>query len=1049
MIAKLPKLAMQRPITVAMVVITVIGLGIITANRTPVDFLPALDLPFLAVFIPYPGATPEQVEQEITIPAEGEFRTLSNLNQLYSSSSGDGAFLTFLFDWGTDMPQALADVRDRIERMRLVLPDSATQIYVRHFSSDTLPVMQIGLSRDQAKALFANPLQGNSLANLTRTDLLPRLLRLPEVAEVELWGGDEPAIMIELDQHALSRQKLSIYELVNTLQESNVDTSVGELVDGQRKYFVRAIGQFEGPEDIFDFNIAQGLRLKDIAGFDFRARDNERRHEIDGQPQILLVVTKKAGANTVAACQAVLDEIDRALDTPAYAGVQHYVFFDQGDVIVNALNGLKMSGAYGGVMALIVLMLFLRRLRPTIVVALAIPGSLLVAFVYMYFYGMTLNLISMMSFIIAVGMVIDNSIVVMENIYRYEKMGLSPAESARRGASEVALAIVAATSTTAVVFVPVIFMQNGEMAIFTRNFAVPVTVALGASLLIALTVIPVALGRFTRGQAHTLPESGPEPNSKRSRFNLGLGIVNVYIALLRATTRWRLASILLLAAIVIVSIQIPMKGMGSQATPTVDRRQITIDIDFDANYDLAMADEVFGQIETLLSARREELGIKNVFKNYSARGGNFSLFLNPPGADAPYSSEEVMNILWYLLPERIPGGDVDLRTQQSSLGTSSGQGSVSMELVGDDMAVLEAYAERLVTLIEALPNITEANTGIQKSEKEIQLHVDEILADRAGVTPSMIAQTVGFALLGTRIPDFRQDGREIPVWTQFREADRKTRANLDNVLVLSQTGRLIPLNQLVTTSKVDSPRRIERQNGKNYVNVRARTLTTNLAALRVEMERIAEAFDEMPPGYSISLGQEFKGLEENMTNFLTSLLLAVFLIYIVMAALFESTLLPLSILTSVPLAFIGVFWVMYLTHTPLDTVSFIGCILMVGIIVNNGIVIVDHINTLRRGGLDRTEAVIQAGRDRIRPVLMTALTTILGALPLAIGGSPGRDAVVGLGRAMIGGLSAGTLLTLFIVPLFYLFIDDVQVWCLRFRLPFARSRVERVAQDSS
>jgi len=220
-----------------------------------------------------------------------------------------------------------------------------------------------------------------------------------------------------------------------------------------------------------------------------------------------------------------------------------------------------------------------------------------------------------------------------------------------------------------------------------------------------------------------------------------------------------------------------------------------------------------------------------------------------------------------------------------------------------------------------------------------------------------------------------------------------------------------------------------------------------MAALRVDMERIAETF-ELPPGYSISLGQEFTGLEENMTNFLTSLLLGVFLIYIVMAALFESTLLPLSILTSVPLAFIGVFWIMYLTHTPLDTVSFIGCILMVGIIVNNGIVIVDHINTLRRGGLERTEAVLQAGRDRIRPVLMTALTTILGALPLAIGGSPGRDAVVGLGRAMIGGLSAGTLLTLFIVPLFYLFIDDIQAWCLRFRLPFARSRVERVVQDS-
>jgi HAE1 family hydrophobic/amphiphilic exporter-1 len=1042
----LPKLAMQRPITVAMVVVTVIGLGIITARRTPVDFLPALDLPFLAVFIPYPGATPEQVEQEITIPAEGEFRTLSSLNQLYSQSSGDGATLMFLFDWGTDMPQALADVRDRIERVRLVLPDAASQIWVRHFSSDTLPVMQIGLSRAQTQSLFPNPLQGDAFAQLARTDLLPRLKRLPDIAEIQLWGGDESAIMIELDQHALSRQQLSIYQLVNTLQESNVDTSVGALIDGRSKYFVRALGQFEGPEDLFNFNIAQGLRLKDVAGFDFRSREVEQRYEIDGEPQLFLLVTKKAGANSVAACQAVLDEIEQTLTTPAYAGVKHYVFFNQGEVILSALNGLRMSGAYGGAMALIVLLLFLRRLRPTVVVSLAIPGSLLVAFIYMYFYGMTLNLISMMSFIIAIGMVIDNSIVVMENIYRYEKLGLSPKESAHRGASEVALAILAATSTTAVVFVPVIFMQNGEMAIFTKNFAVPVTVALGASLLIALTVIPVALGHFRHGKLDTPVVPRPKPTP--SRFNPGPRMMTAYITALRAATRWRLAALLLLAAVIWVSIEIPLKGMGSQNTPAVDRRQITIEVDFDNNYDLAMADDVFGQLESVLSDRREELGIKHVFKNYSARGGSFTLFLNPPGADAPYSSEDVMSILWYLLPERIPGGELEFQSQADTLVTTGGKGQVSIRIMGDDMAVLERYAERFATEMEALPSIIEAKTGIERVQKEIQLHVDEVLADRAGITPAMIAQTVGFALLGTRMPDYIQDGREIPVWTQFREADRKTRANLDNVLVLGETGRLIPLNQLVTTKKVDTPRSISRLDGKNYVQVSAHTSSKDMAALQADMQHIAGSF-ELPPGYSISLGEEFEGLEENLNNFFTSLILAIFLIYIVMSALFESTLLPLSILTSVPLAFIGVVWAMYLTHTPLDTVSFIGCILMVGVIVNNGIVIVDHINTLRRTGLERTEAIIQAGRDRIRPVLMTAITTILGALPIAIGGTPGRDAVVGLGRAMIGGLAAGTLLTLFVVPLFYLFIDDVRTWSLRLHVPLGRRHRESVASDGT
>jgi hydrophobic/amphiphilic exporter-1 (mainly G- bacteria), HAE1 family len=1044
----LPALAMARPVTVTMLLITLIGFGIITAIRIPIEFMPPMDLPFLGAFIPYPNATPAQVEQEIAIPAEGEFRTLPNLAELYTNSSSDGTFISMRFEWGTNMTEAIAEVRDRIERLRLVLPDGADRIFMRHFSLESIPIMQVGLARDGDYDAFAD---------LVDREVIPKLLRLDGVADVEVFGYNQKNIMVDLDQQALLSHNVSLYELISTLNTANVDMGIGQFAEGNTKFHVRAESELTGIRDYNELTLSNGTKLRDIATGGYRAREQDYHFAIDDEREMFLIITKESEANTAATCKAVATELDAILAEPMMKGTQQFIFFNQGDIITGALNGLRKSSIYGGAMALAVLFLFLRRVRPTIIVAMAIPGSLVGALVIMYSMGMTLNLITMMSMIIAVGMVVDNAIVVIENIYRYQGMGYDLRESAWRGASEVSMAIVAATTTTVVVFLPVFYADSGQMSVFMRQFAIPVSVALLSSLVLALTVIPLAVSRFSYYENSPMErvrrafgESDEgNPASKIRRVAKVLGYLNpvrqlrnVYMFFLREGMKHRLASFLLLAGFVAFTVQVPMKKMGFQQMPSADRRMVNIDVQLDPNYSMAMADKLFGDVEAAIGTRRSELGVKHVFKNYSARGGEISLYLlqdkdMPSDFVAyPYSSEEVVDILWHLLPERAPGAEFTISTGGGNGGGGTSQTRISVRLEGDDTVTLDGYTSRFIDIMEEISGITDIRKSTQRADQEIQLKIDGELANYAGLAPMQIAQTVTFALMGTQLSKIKSQGREIEVWAQFQESDRQNTGNLNNIMLQGSNGSLVPLKQLVTQEKSTTPQIIQRRNGKNFVYITGAIAGKNMTAVSDQIRDAAIAFD-MPTGYSIAMGDEIRTVEEDQSNFFSILIMSIMLIFIVMSALFESCLLPLSILTSVPLAFLGVIWIMFATGTPMDTVAFIGCILMVGVVVNNGIVIVDHINNLRKQGLSRYDAIVQGGSDRLRPVLMTALTTILGAIPLAIGGRIGEPAAVSLGMSMIGGLTAGTFLTLFVVPLFYSVIDDAQNWLLRFMADIA------------
>ncbi len=1034
----LPSFALKRPITVIMLLLTFLGLGAIAWTRIPVEFIPKLDVPFIGCYIPYPGATPAQVEKEVAIPAEGEFRTISGLKRIITTSDSNGCNVRLNFDWDTDMALATAEVRDRMERLKLVLPPEIDRLWLRRFSSATMPIMMFSLFTDGDQ---------EELTYRARTVLAPRLQRVDGIAEVVVMGLNMPGVSVEFDQDALRTHNLDLYQLISSLQSSSVNVSVGQLLDGQTRHYVRVQDEFTSPAEIGELVVGpNGLRLKEIAEVGYSRDEVKWKYSLDGKDGVFIFLRKESEANAVAACRAVKLELDQALKETTFSNTELFVFFDQSELIMSSLNSLMDAGKYGSGLALIILFLFMRKVRPTLVCALTIPGSLVAALVVMFFTGITLNIITMISMIIAIGMLVDNAIVVTENVFRYRQLGFEPMESARRGASEVGLAITASTITTMVVFAPMFYIETGDMASYLRQFAIPVTVSLAGSLILALTIIPLAASRMKSSKRGK--EDGENEGSRKKTGNSFLSgviyhikqqhvllkTISAYTWLLALTQRRRFETFLLVAAVAIVSYYIPFKKVGTQEMPTLDTREVDVGVNLEQNFDLEMIEETFDNLLAVVEPLRDELDIKNLFYDYSLGGGSIRVILTPPeeyppGERPKYSTEDVLNILWEKLPSRIPGGRLRFSIAEAGEG---GSRNISIIMRGDDADTLDKYAEQFAMAMETLPDISDVDTDTELPKQEMRLDVDEALAGRAGISPMVVAQTVDFALRGVRLQYMKQQGREVPVMAQLKESDRETKEDLENVAVVGATGRMIPIRELATLTKARTSRFIRRVNAKNVINITAKTDSEDLALVSANIKRLRDSF-ALAPGYSIELGDELLDLETNAANFMIMLALAIILIYIVIGALFESCILPLSVLTSVPLAFMGVYWMMYLTKTSMDTIAYIVCILLVGVIVNNGIVIVDHINLLRKEGKERHKAIIQAGKDRFRPVMMTAMTTIFGCVPLALGGAS-SDAIAfhSMGRALIGGLAVGTLLTLFVVPLSYSVFDDIRIWFTSF-----------------
>ncbi len=1036
------RFAVERRVTMFMATLGLLVLGWLSLTRLPLEFLPLFQSSNISVRVPYQSSSPEEVARSIVWPLEDSLGTINGVRMLRSRASGNSASVDIEFRDGTDMELAAVDVRDRIDRVRNELPSDVEQVYVRRFESTDIPVLRSSLSASWTQ---------DELNDFVEDVLLPRIERLEGVAQAEVWGMLSRELRIELLPDRMAAHGVDIRELRQVLQSNHVNVSGGTLREGSRRLLVRTIGEFRTPDEIRRLPIrGDGLRVADIADVKFGYPDKYEYSFLNGSEAISLSVNKASDANLLEVVSRVKEELEAIRQTPEGEGLEFRHFHDTSVEVRQGLTELGRSGLIGGGLAIVFMFLFLRKFRTTLLVALAVPLSLVMTFVMMYLgrqagvTEITLNVMSLMGLMLAIGMLLDNSIVVIESIFRHrQELGASAKEAALCGASDVAMPIICSTMTTMCVFVPFIFFGSGgggpgSFSRFMGDIGTTVCVVMLGSLVISLTVVPMIAAILLKSE------------SKR-RFKLLDRISEWYGATLGFTLRHRFVFTVVIGALLYGSWQLynsiersfNQQSQGRALTVFVDTpRQMGMD------ERLALYDEVY----TLLDSRRDEWEIADIAHQVRRGGGRsrgygggnrFEVYLKPEEV-SELSTDEVTELIREAMPQRV---GVLFKLARTEFGPpGSGRSGVEVELIGDDMGTLELLVPRITQRLRQIPIVGDIDNSFESGDDEIRVTVNRERALQGGLSSQAVAMTVNGALSSRSLAYFKTAEREIGMVMQYREEDRETLDQLRKMPVLvsdpngESGGVTLPISSLASFDIRSGPSEVERENRRAKVEIDATAAGGVPGFMLRRPVQMALADVPLPPGYEWSLGRRFMEAEEDASRAVLAFILAAILIYMIMAALFEDFLQPFTIMLSIPFAFIGVGLIMYLAGQPRSDSSNMGLLILAGIVVNNAIVLIDHINRLRREGLGRYDAIVLGGKHRLRPILMTAVTTILGLspmvapffLPQVFGQPEGRAAFwAPVGLVILGGLTTSTFLTLLVIPTVYSLVDDVKLFVQR------------------
>jgi HAE1 family hydrophobic/amphiphilic exporter-1 len=1006
MLRLLPELSVRRPVTIVMAFLALCVLGAIAWNQIPLELMPGRFTPSsLWVSVSYPGGTPRENEAAILLPLEEQLSTLSGVKDM-SGQAGEGSVsFSIEFHRSVNMDEAYNDVVDRMERTMVDLPDDVQNYNVFRWNPADTPIVWAGVSIGED---IEYPYQ------FAEEFIKARIERVDGVGQVEIWGANPRQVYVDFSLDALSEHGVSLYEVIQVLQGDNFQLASGRMTDRGQVRYVRSLARYADLDELAQTPIKPGIVVEDVAELLYGTVSSSAINRIDGQEGIGMAISKESDANTVATAervQAVLTELEQS---PQAKGTHFFTFFDQGELIEDSISNLLTSAMYGGIFAVLVLFAFLRDLRMTMLIASCIPFALLLTVMWMFFNGGSLNLLSLLGLMIAVGMVVDNSIVVVEAIYARRAAGEAPKRAAINGSGEVSLAITLSTLTTMVVFLPVILLtEDADFSFFMGELGFPVVWALAASLIVALVFTPLTT---------TLLRSDGARAFKEPRWVLFLS--RHYARGLRWVLTRRSDALLGIAAMAFVTFVIPMQAVSCQEGDGRNITEFEIVYSFPAEhtYDdrVALVDMFEGYVEE----HREEWGVK-VHRSRvggSSGYGRTTVHLEDDRPAEMMSKEAVVSEAQDGLPE-LPG-------VEAQIGWSSSQDSESptfkVILRGDDTETLAVLGEDVRRMIRTVPGVIGARPDLEeRGSDEMRLNVDRNASARYGIGASQVGQTVASALRGTRLPDYHDGDIEVSVSAQFRAEDRDNMGRLLEFPMFSPAVMgSIPLRALVDTEVGSGLGTIQRSNRQT-----AWPITIDVdpkADISLVRATVNAGLGQMdfPRGYTWqqpSFGDQSDDEARNL-----ALALSVIMVFLIMGVLFESFLLPLSIITTIPMAMFGVYWTLYLTRTPLDVMGGVGLIILIGVVVNNGIVLIDLVTKLRET-MSRTEALIEAGRRRMRPILMTALTTIFGLMPMAVGSTE----FIGIpyapmGRVVAGGMVAGTLLTLFFVPYLYSILDDMR-----------------------
>ena len=1016
---KISEFAINRPVTTTMAVLSVIVLGLLSLSRIPLVFLPDISRPYLRVHVSYQGSNPEEVERLITRPIEEIMGTVPGIKTISSNSSSSFSSVRMEFEEGRDMDIAAMEVRERLDRVRLQLPDDLLdQPRVTRWSTTDWPILNFGViwkgDPDRFESIVENVLE-------------KKLMALDGVANVSIEGLKKKSIWIDLNDDLMRASRINTYQLSNRIRSDNENLPAGHVYTGGKKYNLRVIGQFQSVDEIGDLPLnSRGLRLEQVA--DVRL-DYPKRirwfQRLNGHDAVSMGIFKASNANIIDVNRRVIRTLDAIKADPRYADLDYQIYWNQSKEILTSINTLKKSGFIGGILAILVLFFFLGNFRNTLVIAIAIPVSIICTLFIMYIArlepfnsDLTLNIISMMGMIYAIGIVVDPSIVVLENIFRIRnEEGLSSVAASIEGSREVGMPILASILTNIIVFVPLIFLGGGRGGMrFMTDFGITFIAVCVASFVVAISVVPLLCAWLI----HHL-----QPNKERNFPRMK----NFFTYLVDRALRFRLVTLLIVVGILWGVFQL-QKLIDKEPSGMQPDRRLNINAEISHNYGMEQAEKIMKGIEADLLAHKEELEISSVGMNLSMGRRNRSgiqIYFEEAKKNSR-TTVELQEEIKRRLPE-VPG----ITFRIARWHGRGGSGDLEIALVGEKMGLLETYAKRVEALMQDLPGVKDIDISTEEGEQEVRIVVDRDRAASSGISATQVARTVSSQLSSRPNSRFKAPEREIDIQLGLAEEDRLNLQGLETMTMFSPTGQQRELKNLAEIEIGRGPRSIEKTDRLYRVEVDMDTGGGGIYMLSGEvMARMSQI--SFAPGYSWELGRSFRAMMEEESQSYFAILFALVLIYILLASLFESFIHPFTILLSVPFAIIGVALIFIATNINLGTIAYIGVIIVCGLVVNNSIILVDYINLLRARGLSRRQAIIDGVQKRLRPILMTAATTILSLLPMTapliapsiFGPAEGRSANWGpIGLAILGGLTTSTFLTLIITPTLYTLFDDL------------------------
>lgn len=1036
---KITELSIARPVTVTMCILIVLILGWVSLDRLPLDLLPELNFPIAAVVTTYEGAAPQEVESHVTRPIEEVMTTVGNVTNVSSTSTRGQSLVLVEFNWGTDMDFAALEMREQLDLIEPLLPDDASSPRVLRFDPSQLPIMQLAVG---------GSLSLPELKMLADETIKSRLERIEGVASVQVLGGTEPQVHVLLDPTLMRVYGISFSQVTQALQAANLNLPGGQIEEGSRQVSVRTTGQFATVDEIARIRIptpAGGVLLRDIAAVRAGESDTVQHTRLNRRPSLGINILKETGANSVTVARAVRAELERL--EREYQGILEFVVVaDEAEFVEASVNSVMSNAIAGGVLAMLILVAFLRNVRSTLVIATSIPISIVATFILIYFAGMTLNMLSLGGLALGIGMLVDNAIVVLENIFRHRQFTPDPKEAAVRGTSEVATAIAASTLTTIAVFLPVVFIEGLAAQIF-RDLSLTVSFSLIVSLAVAVTLVPLLCAHWLgRRKAGVQPLAHAEAGAAVDNRGFGDGgskLVAKAADLLASFVRRALSRkrwVFLVAAAAMASALALVPLIGAEFLPAIDEGLIQISLSMPKGTRLGETDAAASALEAYLLGIPEVESVFTSVGSVEAPDEGSLLVRLVPLERRSRSTQEVVEAIRASLPP-LPGAEVEVEASSTFVGGGAGGAPIQVELRGDDLDLLRSTALELKELIAALPGIANVSTSFDEGRPEVQVRVLRQKADELGITVAQIASAVRTAVSGDVATVLRTGSDEIDVVVRLDERFRGSVESLAQIPIATAVG-MIPLGELAELVEETSPLSVDRSAQSRAVRIYAHASAgQDLGSAASAIEALL-AEHGLPPGIDAVFGGEVQQMQEAFADLGLALVLAVILVYAVLASQFESLIQPLAIIFSVPLAFVGAVWGLALTGQTLNVASFIGIIMLTGIVVNNAIVLVDFVNQLRARGMERTEALAEAARTRLRPILMTTLTTVLGMIPLALGIGEGSELEAPIAVAVIGGLSVSTLLTLVVVPAAYAALEDAAAF---FRRAIARPFAKGVA----